>query len=91
MNSFIRFSPKTALSTMLLMQSIASVLSIWRNGMDWGILILNLCSLIILLTFLRTERKENYLVNCLKKMAEEIEEGRLEYRITHIPPQADLA
>jgi methyl-accepting chemotaxis protein len=91
MNSLIRFNAKKTISTLVVLVSFTTAESLWSVGIEWSHLITSALSFLVLYLFYVNEREETYLLSRLKVMAEQIESGRLEYRITEIPPQAQLA
>ena len=91
MNSFIRFNAKKSIGALILLVTFTTLETLWSVGIKLSHLIPCALSFVIMYLFYRSDREETYILSRLKVMAEQIENGRLEYRITEIPPQAELA
>lgn len=92
MSSFIRFNGTTSVASLtgLLVLTIAELPIL--QVVDWQMLIPNLgLAFLIVYFYFRHAKDEAYLIACFAQMAEQIEKGQLEYRITEIPPKADLS
>ncbi len=90
MNTFFLFNGK---NTTLLLTGIIIVLSAWsfyQHGFEFVPLIGLLFALFAQFMFFRQAKKELSLIHSLFKMCNEIVHGRLEYRVTNIPDDAEL-
>ncbi|MDD2738864.1 MAG: methyl-accepting chemotaxis protein [Methylomonas lenta] len=91
MNSSLRFNGKTSMVCLIALLSITTIKTLLSENIDWLHIIVNLLSFLIIGLYFQNSRKENRVLNSLSFMAEQLEDGKLEYRITHIPPRAELA
>lgn len=91
MNSFLRFNGKTSMLCMIGLMSFTSLESLLIKGLELSHIIPELLGLLIIYFYFQTTREENKLLSELKIMAAQIEQGKLEYRITQIQPRAELA
>lgn len=91
MNSFSLSNSKYILATFLaliLIQAAATLVT--GTTQLWQIIPAGL-AIISFIMHQRQIRKESYLANCLFKMAREVAEGKLEFRVTNIPPDTEMA
>ncbi len=97
MNSSLRFNGKTSMFCLLVLMGFTTVESLLTNtlwgtrGIEWSHLIPNALGFLIVTLYFQNAREENQMLFALKTMARQIEQGKLEYRITRIPPKAELA
>lgn len=90
-NSFFLFNGKNTISILAALIVIDAVLWIITEGLITVHIIPNCLSLVVIFLYLQQSKKEIYLVKSLFRLAKKIESGDLEYRITNIPPKAELA
>jgi methyl-accepting chemotaxis protein len=76
---------------LLIILSFSSVESIISEGLEWKNIVPEALSFLIIFLFFQNAKQEAYVLNSLIHLAEQIENGKLEYRITHISPKAELA
>lgn len=91
MNSFLLFNSKNTLGILLGLILIQAVASLVLEGINLWHLIPGGLAFVVYLLFFKQTQKETYLIKSLFMLAKEISKGRLEYRITHIPHDAELA
>lgn len=90
MNSSLRFNARTTMLCLAVLLSVTLLESL-LVGVQWAYLIPNALGLTIISLYFHNAREEDYILGALHTMAEQIETGILEYRITQIPPKAQLA
>lgn len=92
MNSFIRFNSTVCVLFLLGLFSLTTLELLTIEGMAWPQVLPNIGLVCLIVYFyFKNARQEAYLLASFAEMAEQIEKGQLEYRITQIPPKADLA
>jgi len=91
MNSFLRFNAKTTMYCMVVLMCFTTIESLLTEGVEWTHIIPNVTGFLFLFLFWQNEREEQNILDNLKKMANQIEQGKLEYRIVGIPEKAELA
>lgn len=91
MSSSLRFNGNTSMLCMLVLISFTTVESLVNQGVLWGQIIPNALAFVVMFLYFKNARIENDLVLSLKQMASQMEQGKLEYRITRIPEQAEFA
>lgn len=91
MNLFIRFNGKTAMLGIAVLITFTTLDVLMTAGIAWSNIIPNSLVFLIIGCYFHNAREENYILAALHAMAEQIEAGKLEYRITRIPARAELA
>ncbi|PPD21447.1 MAG: hypothetical protein CTY22_06525 [Methylomonas sp.] len=91
MNSFLRFDAQTAVFGLLLLLGILGFEALLFQVPIAAVAIPCLLGIGLAIVFYRRQRQESALLAKLKYMTHQIEQGLLEYRITQIPPSAELA
>lgn len=91
MNSSLRFNGKNAMLAISALILVNQTVSLFTKGLDWVQIMSNALAFLVMYLFFLNDREENYILVALHTMAEQIETGKLEYRITHIPAKAKLA
>jgi len=90
-NSFLRFNGKTTMWCLAGVLGFTSLETLVSRGLAWPVLIANLLGFIAIVLFFRQSKKELHVVKSLSKMANHIEKGQMEYRVTQIPADSELA
>ena len=83
-NSFFQFNGKNSIIILCLLQLAIGTEILLEVGLKVGYLIPLFLSFCIFLLYTRYAKKEAKLDESLNKLAREVVEGRLEYRVTHI-------
>lgn len=91
MNSSLRFNGNTSMLCMLALISFTSAESLVREGVILGQIIPNAVAFLVMFFYFKNARAESDLVAALRTMAAQMEQGKLEYRITRIPIKAEMA
>lgn len=91
MNSFLLFNGKNTISILSVLIVIGAIELLVSEGLVWLHIAPNCLGLIVIFLYWQQSKKENYLVDSLFHLAKQIEKGKLEYRVTNIPPKAELA
>ncbi len=91
MNSSLRFNGKNAMVGLASLMTFTTIESLLTAGIEWVHLVPNTLAFLIIYLYFQNAREENRIWAALRTMAEQIEAGKLEYRITHIPAEAELA
>lgn len=91
MNSFLLFNGKNTILILLTLIAFESITTLVTEGFTWLRIVPNCLGLIVIFLYWQQSKKEIYLVGSLFHLAKQVEKGRLENRITHIPPKAELA
>lgn len=91
MNLFLRFNAKNSMSILVTLISFTTVHSLATEGIEWTHIIPNVLGFLVIYLFFINTKEEDYIISSLQVMAKQVEMGKLEYRITNIPPQAELA
>lgn len=90
MNSLFLFNGKNTTRLLLGLIIVLTGWTLYQQGLEWvhlGVLVL---ALLFQYLFYRQSQKEISLIMKIFKLCHEIVNGRLEYRITHIPDDAEL-
>lgn len=90
MNSFLLFNGKNSILLLLAIQCFLTIESLWTKGVEWVHIIPNLLAFLIVYLFFRQSKHELHLIISMFKLADNVVKGRLNYRITHINPKAEL-
>ena len=91
MNSSLRFNGSTSMVWMLVLMSVTTTESLLMAGIEWIHIIPNAFGFLIFYLYRQNAREEKQILTALKIMAHQIEQGKLEYRITQISERAALA
>lgn len=91
MNSSLRFNGNTSMLCMLALISFTTAESLFREGVVLGQIVPNGFAFLVMVLYFRNGRAEGNLLVALKTMASQMEQGKLEYRITQIPNDAEMA
>lgn len=91
MNSFLLFNSKNTLLILLAMILLQSTVTMINDGIEFRHLLPPGIAVIAFFLYRKQTRKETYLIKALFTLAKQISQGKLEYRITHIPSDAELA
>lgn len=91
MTTYFRFNSKNTITLLLALMVGESVVSILLEGLIWLYFIPDLLAVLIVYLYWHQSKKEIYLIRSLFHLAKQVESGRLEYRVTNIPPQAEMA
>lgn len=91
MSLSIRFNSKHSLWLLLTLMFFTTLEKLLTIGIEWSLIVPNCLGALIVFLYFRHAREETYLLTSLAQMAQQIEKGQLEYRITHIPSNAELA
>ncbi len=91
MNSFFLFNGKNTTQLLLGLLTLLSIESFVTRGLDSTYLIANALGLIFVFLFFKQSEKEVHLIKSMFVMANQIAQGKLEYRITDVPPDAEMA
>ena len=91
MNSFSAFSPKFTVAALTGLLLLSLGFSLTSREFPALALIPVLGAALLNWQFFRSLKRENRVRRSIDEMTQEIIAGRLEYRITHIPPKASLA
>ncbi len=90
MNSLFLFNGKNTTRLLLAIIVMMTGWSIYQQGLEWFHLTALALALLFQYLFHRQTQKEVSLIMKIFKLCHEIVNGRLEYRITHIPDDAEL-
>ncbi len=91
MNSFFLFNGKNTILILLSLLSLETLVSLLSADINLWRIIPNCLGLMAIYFYWRQSKKEIYVIGSLFKLAKQIAQGRLEYRITNIPPDAELS
>jgi methyl-accepting chemotaxis protein len=91
MSTSLRFDDKTSMLCLVALLSFTTIHSLLTDGIEFVLIIPNVLCFLVIFFYLQNAKEERYILQALQTMAREIETGRLEYRITRIPPKAKLA
>lgn len=91
MSSFFLFNGKNTIRLLAALLLVPTLLSVYTAGVDWLHIVPTGLGLLVIYMYIRQSKKEIYLVGSMFHLAKQIEQGKLEYRITKIPPDAELA
>ncbi len=91
MNSFLRFDDKTSMFSLVALISFTTLHSLLVNGIEFTHIVPNVLCFLVIFLYFQNAKEERYILQALQIMAQEIETGRLEFRITKIPQKARLA
>ncbi len=91
MNTFFLFNGKNSTLLLLALVSFQSIQSLVVQGFEFTPAIILTLAVFVQYMFFRQSKKEIGLIMSIFRMSSQIEKGKLEYRITHIPPDAELA
>ncbi len=87
----LRFNGKNAMLGIAFLLTLTTIESLLTIGFEWLHIAPNGLAFLIIYFYFQNAREESYILLALRAMAEQIEAGKLEYRITHIPAKAGLA
>lgn len=91
MSSSFLFNGKNTISILSALIVFGAVELLVTEGLAWLYIVPNGLGLIVIFLYWQQSKKEIYLVSSLFHLAKHVEAGKLEYRITNIPPEAELA
>ena len=91
MNSFLIFNCKNSAILLLLLVTMTTAHWLLATGLTPAPAIYYSLILLVLFLFRRQLQKEQHILSGLMRMSSQIETGKLDYRITHIPKTAELA
>jgi methyl-accepting chemotaxis protein len=91
MNLSLRFNGQVSMLCLLAMITFTTIVSLLIEGIQWMHIIPNLICFGIIGLYFQNAKQENVVLNGLQVMAQQVEKGKLEYRIVKIPPKAELA
>lgn len=91
MNSSLHFNGKTSMVCLIALLSITTIETLFAESIDWLHITVSLLSFLVIGLYFLNYRREDHVLKSLSFMAAQLEGGNLEYRITHIPPSAELA
>ncbi len=91
MNSFILFNGKNSTLILLGFIVLLTIETTMTYGMDISHFVILALALLVQWLFFRQSKKEVGLIRSIFHLCDQIVKGKLEYRITHIPDDAELA
>lgn len=90
MNSFFLFNGKNSVLWLLAIQIFLTIESLITQGIELAHIISIFIAFIIVFLFFKQSNRELHIIKSMFKLANSIEKGKLEYRITHIDPKSEL-
>jgi signal transduction histidine kinase len=89
-NSFFLFNGKNSVLWLLAIQIFLTIESLITQGIELAHIISIFIAFIIVFLFFKQSNRELHIIKSMFKLANSIEKGKLEYRITHIDPKSEL-
>ncbi len=90
MNSSFRFNGKNTVLILTAFLIGLTIESLVNEGIEWAHIIPTLLAFIVVFLFFKQSKKETYILESMDQMGKNMQEGRLEYRITNISKDAEL-
>ncbi len=90
MNSFFLFNGKNTTLLLLALITGMAAWSLYSHEFSWIYIIVNFIAALVVVLFFKQSEKEVELIKSMAILANQIEKGKLNYRITHIPAEAEM-